>query len=108
MSQITFGRSVLLLIIACGVFFTELGSARLWDRDEPRNSEASREILARGDLIVPTFNGELRAHKPILIYWGQMACYKIFGESEFTARLPSVLVALLSIFTVAVLSSRLT
>ncbi len=108
MSQITFGRSVLLLIIACGVFFTELGSARLWDRDEPRNSEASREMLARGDLIVPTFNGELRAHKPILIYWGQMACYKIFGESEFTARLPSVLAALLSIFTVAVLASRLT
>lgn len=107
MSQITFGRSVLLLLVACAVFFTELGSARLWDRDEPRNSEASREMLARGDFVVPTFNGELRSHKPILIYWSQMACYAAFGESEFTARLPSVLAALLSILTVALLASRL-
>lgn len=107
MSNITFGRGLLLIIVTCSVFLTGLGEARLWDRDEPRNSGASREMLARGDVIVPTFNGELRAHKPILIYWSQMACYKLFGESEFSARLPSALSAILSVLAVAVLASRL-
>ncbi len=47
------------------------GNARtgLWDRDEPRYAVAVREMRARGDWLFPTFNGEPRYHKPILIYW---------------------------------------
>ena len=105
--SVSYLRVVLLALIAGSVFFVELGSARLWDRDEPRNARASHEMLARGDWIVPTFNGELRDHKPILLYWGQMLGYWTLGESEFTARLPSALCALLTIFSVAVLASRL-
>lgn len=107
MSQLTFSRGLILILIVAGVYFTELGGARLWDRDEPRNSRASHEMLERGDWIVPTFNGELRTHKPILLYWGQMVSYLALGESEFTARLPSVLSALLAIAAVALLASRL-
>lgn len=105
--SVSYWRFTLLAMIAGGVLFVELGSARLWDRDEPRNARASHEMLARGDWIVPTFNGELRDHKPILLYWGQMLSYLTLGESEFTARLPSALCALLTIFSVAVLGSRL-
>ncbi len=107
MLQVSYSRIVLLLFVVLAVFFTELGTARLWDRDEPRNSRASHEMLARGDWIVPTFNGELRDHKPILLYWGQMLSYRALGESEFSARLPSVLCALLTVAAVAVLASRL-
>lgn len=89
------------------VMFSFLGSARLWDRDEPRNARASQEMLERHDWIVPTFNGELRAHKPILLYWLQMAAYSIFGQSETTARLPSALAACLSVLSIAWLASRL-
>lgn len=105
--SVSYWRFVLLALIAGGVLFVELGTARLWDRDEPRNARASHEMLARGDWIVPTFNGELRDHKPILLYWGQMLGYLTLGESEFTARLPSALCALLTIVSVAVLGSRL-
>ena len=105
--SVSYLRVALLGLVAGCVFFVELGSARLWDRDEPRNARASHEMLARGDWIVPTFNGELRDHKPILLYWGQMLSYLTLGESEFTARLPSALCALLTIFAVAVLASRL-
>lgn len=104
---VSYRRFALLALVAGAVFFVELGTARLWDRDEPRNARASHEMLARGDWIVPTFNGELRDHKPILLYWGQMLGYLALGESEFTARLPSALCALLTIFSVAVLGSRL-
>ena len=44
--------------------------------------------------IVPTFNGELRAHKPVLLYWCMMAAYSLGGVNEFTARLPSALCAM--------------
>ena len=40
----------------------------------------------RHDWVVPTFNGELRAHKPILLYWLMMTAYATFGVSEFAAR----------------------
>jgi 4-amino-4-deoxy-L-arabinose transferase-like glycosyltransferase len=107
MPQVSYWRIAFLSLIVVSVTFVELGSARLWDRDEPRNARASHEMLARGDWIVPTFNGSLRDHKPILIYWGQMLSYLALGESEFSARLPSALCALMAIAAVAVLATRL-
>ncbi|HEX9048443.1 MAG TPA: glycosyltransferase family 39 protein, partial [Verrucomicrobiae bacterium] len=63
----------------------------LTDRDETRFAEASREMIQRGDYVVPWFNGQWRFDKPILIYWCQSASYRVFGENPFAARLPSVL-----------------
>jgi 4-amino-4-deoxy-L-arabinose transferase-like glycosyltransferase len=63
----------------------------LTDRDETRFAEASREMIQRGDYVVPWFNGAWRFDKPILIYWCQSASYRVFGENGFAARLPSVL-----------------
>src|SRR5271156_449968 len=63
----------------------------LTDRDEVRFAEASREMIQRGDYVVPWFNGNYRFDKPILIYWCQSASYRIFGENDFAARFPSAL-----------------
>jgi 4-amino-4-deoxy-L-arabinose transferase-like glycosyltransferase len=63
----------------------------LTDRDETRFAEASREMIQRGDYVVPWFNGQWRFDKPILIYWCQSASYRLFGDNAFAARLPSVL-----------------
>ena len=63
----------------------------LTDRDEVRFAEASREMIQRGDYIVPWFNGAWRFDKPVLIYWCQIASYEICGVNDFAARLPSVL-----------------
>lgn len=100
-------RAALLITLTAAIMFSFLGSARLWDRDEPRNARASQEMLQRGDWVVPTFNGELRSHKPILLYWLQMSAYHWLGQSEFTARLPSALAAFLSVMTLSWLASRL-
>ncbi len=62
----------------------------LLDRDEPRFAEASREMIESGNLIVPTFNHAPRYAKPPLVYWCQVACFKIFGQNAFAARLPSL------------------
>lgn len=63
----------------------------LFDRDEPRYAQATREMVASGDWVVPSFNGEPRLHKPVLIYWLMAASYTVFGDNALAARLPSIL-----------------
>jgi 4-amino-4-deoxy-L-arabinose transferase-like glycosyltransferase len=70
-------------------------SLPLVDRDEPRFAEASREMIERGDCVVPYFNNQLRLDKPPLTYWMQMASYRIFGQNDFGARFPSTVAAAL-------------
>jgi 4-amino-4-deoxy-L-arabinose transferase-like glycosyltransferase len=80
-------RHHLWILLAGGVvLFTNLGGPDLWDRDEPRNAACAREMLERGDWIVPYFNHELRTHKPALLYWLMMSAYAVFGVNEFSAR----------------------
>lgn len=76
----------LIIIFAAAVLFIQLGTPRLWDRDEPRNAGCAAEMLAQGDWVVPTFNAELRTQKPALLYWFMMTAYGLFGVGEFAAR----------------------
>lgn len=85
---------VIITIVAGFVFFANLGEARLWDRDEPRNAGCAAEMLARGDLVVPIFNDQLRQQKPVLLYWLMMSAYSIFGVNEFSARFWSAFLAI--------------
>jgi 4-amino-4-deoxy-L-arabinose transferase-like glycosyltransferase/membrane-associated phospholipid phosphatase len=58
----------------------------LWDRDETRFSEATVEMVHSGDYLVPTLNGELRADKPILIYWLMSLPVRLLGPTELACR----------------------
>jgi 4-amino-4-deoxy-L-arabinose transferase-like glycosyltransferase len=85
-----------ILFFGCVVFHV-IGtwSIPLIDRDEPRFAEASREMIERGDYIVPHFNNQLRLDKPPLAYWAQVASYRIFGQNDFAARFPAAVAAAL-------------
>ena len=89
-------RIYVLLFFGC-VLFHVAGSwiVPLIDRDEPRFSEASREMMERGDYIVPYFNDEYRFDKPPFTYWAQTVSYRLFGENDFAARFPSAVAAAL-------------
>lgn len=50
----------------------------------------------RGDFVVPYFNNKYRFDKPPFIYWTQIASYRLFGENDFAARLPSGIAAALT------------
>jgi 4-amino-4-deoxy-L-arabinose transferase-like glycosyltransferase len=89
------------------VMLTNLGGPRLWDRDEPRNAGCAREMLDRGDWIVPTFNASLRTHKPVLLYWLIMSAYSVLGVNEFSARLPSALCAVGTCIATFIVGRRL-
>jgi 4-amino-4-deoxy-L-arabinose transferase-like glycosyltransferase len=73
------------------VLFLNLGNSRFWDQDEGYYASVSYEMFRRGDWIVPTFNDQLFAHKPPMMYWGMLLAFQVAGVSEFAARLPSAI-----------------
>lgn len=97
----------LVLAVAGFCFFLNLGGPHLWDRDETRNAGCAAEMFAAGDWIVPTFNAELREHKPALTYWFMMLSYTLFGVTEFAARLPSAIYGLGTVSLTYFMGSRL-
>jgi 4-amino-4-deoxy-L-arabinose transferase-like glycosyltransferase len=82
-----------LLIAALALVLNLAGNGRisLWDRDEPRYAGCTREMRESGDYIHPTFNGEPRYHKPVLIYWLMLGGTALGGDNAFGARLVSAL-----------------
>jgi 4-amino-4-deoxy-L-arabinose transferase-like glycosyltransferase len=87
-----------LLLAIFLAFFLNAYSLPLTDVDEGAFSEATREMMARGNLISPTLNDAPRHDKPILIYWAQAASVSVLGASELGFRLPSILFAVFWMF----------
>lgn len=89
--------SILLIIALCAVtFFAGLGTTALWEPDEPRFAEATRQMLLRRDFVTPWFNDQPRFEKPVLLYWLQLPFFAVLGDTETAARLPSALAGLLA------------
>ncbi|MGD9647679.1 MAG: ArnT family glycosyltransferase [Pirellulales bacterium] len=93
-------QQLLVLAVAALVLLSKLGSASLFDEDEPKNAACGAEMFARGDWIVPTFNHELRTDKPVLLYWLMLTSFHALGVNELAARLPSALLAIGSVLAV--------
>jgi 4-amino-4-deoxy-L-arabinose transferase-like glycosyltransferase len=101
-------RNYALLFVGCLLFhMAGTSSLPLIDRDEPRFAEASREMIERGDYIVPYFNNQLRLDKPPLAYWAQVASYRILGQNDFAARFPSTIAAALVAMSIFAWASRI-
>jgi 4-amino-4-deoxy-L-arabinose transferase-like glycosyltransferase len=101
-------RNYALLFFGCLVFHVAgTWSLPLIDRDEPRFAEASREMIERGDYVVPHFNNQVRLDKPPLTYWAQTASYFLFGQNDFAARFPSALAAALTALSIFAWGSRI-
>jgi len=88
-----------LVVLACAMvpFAIGLGAWALFEPDEGRNAEIAREMLASGDWVVPHLNGIPFLDKPPLLFWAIAAGFRLLGESELVARLPSMLAAFATI-----------
>jgi len=64
-------------------------------------------MIQRADYVIPYFNNQLRLDKPPLAYWAQVASYRIFGESDFSARFPSAIAAALTALVILAWGCRI-
>jgi 4-amino-4-deoxy-L-arabinose transferase-like glycosyltransferase len=80
----------IVIFLSVILFGANLSGISIYVLDEAKNSVAAREML-EGNLIVPTFNYELRTDKPPLHYYFMMVAYSLFGVNEFSARFFSFL-----------------
>lgn len=102
------GRGFLLISLLIFSLYLSLTTAStLWDRDEPRFARATVEMVESGNYLYPTFNGQLRADKPILIYWLMSIPIRILGVSELSCRMVAPLATLLAAFLTYWIARRL-
>ena len=94
----------LIFLILAGIFSGQ-NSIPPIDRDEARFAQASRQMVQSNDYVNVKFQDEIRAKKPIGIYWLQAFSTKVFGSEEIGSfRVPSLLSSLISILFVGFLT----
>ena len=74
----------LFIILAVGtlLFLFNLGGRDLWEPDETRYAVVAREMVQRGNWILPHLNGDIYAEKPPLFFW-LVNLSTFFGGGEF-------------------------
>ncbi|KAF0652511.1 PMT family glycosyltransferase, 4-amino-4-deoxy-L-arabinose transferase [Cyanobium sp. Copco_Reservoir_LC18] len=92
--QLVWVLSGLWLLLICWLaFFQGLGSVGLMDKTEALFVEVGHQMLERGDWITPWWNGERFFDYPVWGYWMVGLSFRLFGVSEWAARLPVALAA---------------
>ena len=96
-----------LLVLAVAVYLATAGVPRLFDQIDGQYAGAAREMIARGDWLIPTQDGIPRLQKPPLVYWCEIGSLQLFGANEFATRFPVVLATVAWFFVTAALVQRL-
>lgn len=97
-----------LLVLGTVVFAPAIGTHDLWPADEPRYAQVAREMRDSGDYLTPRINGEPYNEKPPLLFWAIAAASKPFGGvTAVSARIPSVVSALVVVALTYLLAARL-
>ncbi len=75
--------------------------------DETRVGGICMEMLMRGDYVVPYLNGEYFLEYPAFYYQCGALAMKLFGVSEWSVRLPSLLGGIICVMSVAGMVKKL-
>ncbi len=100
---------ILILLIFCSLLFIiGVGRWDLWNPDEPRYAQVSKEMVGTGDWILMHVNGKTYEDKPPLFFW--LIAFSSFlwgGFISFSARFPSGLFSTLTVLLTFFLGKKL-
>jgi 4-amino-4-deoxy-L-arabinose transferase len=95
MPCISWWRHVSLAMLAAAVLiFSFAGTRPIMDTSEARYAETAREMAFEGHWLIPHLGGTPHLTKPPLTYWLVGVSMRMFGATEWAARLPIGLAAL--------------
>ncbi len=101
-------KSYLLIFIIGFLFFIPfLGQVHLLDWDEINFAEAAREMIETGDYLSVRIDYEPFHEKPPLFIWFQVGAMKVFGVTEFAARLPNAIIGIITLLFIFQLGKRI-
>lgn len=83
-----------LAILGVVVLAAGISEAPLVDWDEATYAEVAHEAVSNRSYLDFTWNGEAYLNKPPALFWMMAASFKAFGEAEWSARLPSVVLGI--------------
>ncbi len=91
---------LLLLVFSFLLYSYRMGSIGLTDPDETFYAQTAKEMLNGHHFLTPFIFGHPQFEKPILFYWLLLSSFKLFGITEWAARLwPALFGALGVVFT---------
>jgi 4-amino-4-deoxy-L-arabinose transferase-like glycosyltransferase len=88
---------ILFGLFLAALFFINLGNYGLLEDNEARFVEVSWEMINGREPLVPKLDFITHFHKPPATFWLVGSSMKLLGTSEFAARLPIVLAAILTL-----------
>jgi 4-amino-4-deoxy-L-arabinose transferase-like glycosyltransferase len=90
------------------IYFVNLGQWDLWNPDEPRYAEVSREMVNGGNWILMHRNGTLYTDKPPLFFWAiAFSSFLWQGFTPFSVRFPSALFGTLTVLLTFFIGKKL-
>jgi len=96
----------LIIALAAVLFLLSFGRRDLWSPDEPRYMEVGREMVLRGDYLVPHLNGKIYPDKPPMFFWLCAGLYKA-GVGHNSSRVVALLASLGTVLLTYSLGRRL-
>jgi 4-amino-4-deoxy-L-arabinose transferase-like glycosyltransferase len=79
-----------IVVLWAVIYVPGLFSPPLLDDADSVHAEAAREMLVRHDWTTLYIDGIRYLEKAPLLYWGMAASFKVFGVSDWAARLPLI------------------
>jgi 4-amino-4-deoxy-L-arabinose transferase-like glycosyltransferase len=95
------------LLAGIAIFLPGLGQEMSVSNSEANHAEIARNMAATGNYLVPRLCGRPYIDKPPLFNWCVAAIFRLSGRVDFTtARIPSVICAIVAMIAIYILGSR--